>query len=300
MRPALPPSASACKAEVARLRITFVIPDCTPPGRPAWFVVTLRNVSDSNGFPVCTTTAYAKDGQASSTGPSRSGSSAGSRVAHPSSAARSCASSGTSTIPPAIRPTSARGVGTGHHRQNTSRVTEGPTRRCRSDAGHGNHLQTRPRHACAAGTRRCFFSPRCLRPAADSSPATAPAPLRTGLGTASHTTTGQPLRSRQPSPTTATKPSKSSASTTEHSATEACATTGTDARRSAAATCRTTRFTASKSAMVSHSPTVKRLRCLLSYRPSGKGVRPDPDDGQQQTPFAVLAANQSKPSDPPG
>ena len=64
MRPALPPSASACKAEVARLRITFVTPDCTPPGRRAWFVVTLRNVSDSNGFPVCMTTAYAKDGQA--------------------------------------------------------------------------------------------------------------------------------------------------------------------------------------------------------------------------------------------
>ena len=64
MRPALPPSASACKAEVARLRITFVTPDCTPSGRRAWFVVTVRNVSDSNGFPVCMTTAYAKDGQA--------------------------------------------------------------------------------------------------------------------------------------------------------------------------------------------------------------------------------------------
>jgi hypothetical protein len=50
MHPALPLSASACKAEVAQLRMTFAAFDCTPPGRRAWFVVTVRTVSDSNGF----------------------------------------------------------------------------------------------------------------------------------------------------------------------------------------------------------------------------------------------------------
>jgi hypothetical protein len=64
MRPAAPLSVQACKAQIKRLHMTFANFDCSPSMDRPWFRVTVRNISDANGFPVCTTTAYARDGEA--------------------------------------------------------------------------------------------------------------------------------------------------------------------------------------------------------------------------------------------
>jgi hypothetical protein len=57
MRPSAPLSHAACNAEIQRLRMSFANVDCSPGSDRPWFAITIRNVHDHNGFPVCRATA---------------------------------------------------------------------------------------------------------------------------------------------------------------------------------------------------------------------------------------------------
>jgi hypothetical protein len=64
MRPVTVLSHRACQAEVRRLRMVVEATACSPrSGRP-WFDITIINVHDNNGYPVCTATAYDEAGHA--------------------------------------------------------------------------------------------------------------------------------------------------------------------------------------------------------------------------------------------
>lgn len=62
MRPTAPLSPAACKAEIQALRMTFANFPCT--STQPWFQITVTNVHDANGYPVCRATAYNRVGQA--------------------------------------------------------------------------------------------------------------------------------------------------------------------------------------------------------------------------------------------
>jgi hypothetical protein len=63
MRPSAPLSHTACKAEIRRLHM-FANFDCSPGVDRPWFAITIRNVHDDNGFPICQATAYDRGGEA--------------------------------------------------------------------------------------------------------------------------------------------------------------------------------------------------------------------------------------------
>ncbi len=64
MRPVEPLSVAACRAEERRLRMVAPSGYCSPPARRPWFRITVGNVHDANGYPVCSTTAFDRTGRA--------------------------------------------------------------------------------------------------------------------------------------------------------------------------------------------------------------------------------------------
>jgi len=64
MRPVTVLSRQACQAEVRRLRMVVEATACSPRTDRPWFDITIINVHDNDGFPVCTATAYDKVGHA--------------------------------------------------------------------------------------------------------------------------------------------------------------------------------------------------------------------------------------------
>jgi hypothetical protein len=64
MRPTTALSHRACQAEVRRLRMVVEATACSTGTDRPWFEITITNVHDKNGYPVCTATAYNKAGQA--------------------------------------------------------------------------------------------------------------------------------------------------------------------------------------------------------------------------------------------
>ena len=62
MRPTPALSQRACQAEIRRLGMVVEATACSPRSDRPWFDITITNVHDDNGYPVCTATAYDKAG----------------------------------------------------------------------------------------------------------------------------------------------------------------------------------------------------------------------------------------------
>ena len=64
MRPITALPHRACQAEVRRLGMVVEAAACSPRTDQPWFDITIINVHDDNGYPVCTATAYDTAGHA--------------------------------------------------------------------------------------------------------------------------------------------------------------------------------------------------------------------------------------------